>query len=425
MHDIKSIRDNPDAFDRGLARRGLPAITPALLKLDHQRRDVLSRVQGAQERRNALSKQIGELKRQGNAAADGLMAEVNLLKASMATAEGAADQLESELNRHLSDIPNIPSPDVPDGDDESSNVERHRVGTPRVFDFPPRQHFEIGEALELMDFETAVKISGARFVILKGALARLERALGAFMLDLHTKEHGYTEVNPPLLVRDDAAYGTAQLPKFADDLFKIADSHWLIPTSEVPLTNFARETILDETKLPSRYTALTPCFRAEAGAAGRDTRGMIRLHQFMKVELVSITAPERSEAEHERMLRSAEEVLKRLELPFRTMTLCAGDIGFAARKTYDIEVWLPGQEAYREISSCSNCGDFQARRMNARYKKAEEKGTHFVHTLNGSGVAVGRCLVAVLENYQNADGSVTIPEVLQPYMDGLSQIRKN
>ncbi len=422
MHDIKIIRDDPAAFDKGLARRGLAPISATLLELDAQRRDLIVRVQGGQERRNALSKQIGELKRQGNASVEGLMAEVNLLKASMATAENMQQQLEEKLNNFLAELPNIPASDVPEGKDETGNIERHRTGSPRKFDFTPKQHFEIGEALGLMDFETAAKISGARFVILKGALARLERSLGQFMLDLHTKEHGYTEVNPPLLVHSHTAYGTAQLPKFAEDLFKTNNEMWLIPTSEVPLTNLVRESIQDEQKLPQRYTAFTPCFRAEAGAAGKDTRGMVRQHQFMKVELVSITTPEQSEAEHERMLKSAEEVLKRLELPFRTVTLCAGDMGFAARKTYDIEVWLPGQNSYREISSCSNCGDFQARRMNARFKNANSKGTNFVHTLNGSGVAVGRCLIAILENFQNEDGSVTIPQALRPYMDGMTEI---
>ncbi len=422
MHDIKSIRDNPDAFDTGLGRRGLPAISNILLKIDAQRRELLARMQAGQERRNALSKQVGELKRQGGAV-EGLMAEVNLLKASMATGDATIAQIESDLNRHLSEIPNIPAADVPDGADERGNVEKHKIGTPRKFDFTPKQHFEIGEALGLMDFETAVKISGARFVILKGDLARLERALATFMLDLHTKEHGYTEINPPYLVRPHSAFGTGNLPKFADDLFKTNNDMWLIPTAEVPLTNIVREEIVEEQKLPLRFTAWTPCFRAEAGAAGKDTRGMIRVHQFPKVELVSITTPDKSEAEHERMLNSAEEVLKRLNLPFRTITLCTGDMGFASQKTYDIEVWLPGQDMYREISSCSNCGDFQARRMDARFKSGGEKGTQFVHTLNGSGVAVGRCLVAVLENYQNADGSVTIPEVLRPYMGGQSEIR--
>jgi seryl-tRNA synthetase len=452
MHDIKVIRDNPTAFDSGLSRRNLPPMSAQLLELDARRRDIITKVQGAQERRNALSKQIGEVKK-NKGDAEELMAEVNLLKAAMVTADETLAQIEHKLNSLLAELPNIPAPDVPEGKDERGNVELHRVGNPRKFDFTSKQHFEIGEALGLMDFETAAKISGARFVILKGELARLERALGQFMLDLHTKEHGYTEVNPPLLVRNHTMFGTAQLPKFKEDQFAASalttlnaaigakttdidvrrnetgaqeafELYWLIPTSEVPLTNLVRESIQDEKTLPQRYTAFTPCFRAEAGAAGKDTRGMIRQHQFMKVELVSITAPEQSEQEHERMLQSAEEVLKRLELPFRTVTLCTGDMGFAARKTYDIEVWMPGQNAYREISSCSNCGDFQARRMNARFKNAGEKGAHLVHTLNGSGVAVGRCLIAVLENYQNKDGSVSIPQALQPYMGGLREIRQ-
>ena len=424
MHDIKSLRDDPSAFDKGLARRGLPAMSADLLVTEGQARELSTKIQAAQEKRNALSKEIGPLKAKGDPAAEALMAEVNALKASMTSSEVEMAQLQEQLSAKLAQLPNIPADDVPQGQDEHGNVERHKYGTPKIFDFTPKQHFELGEALGLMDFETAAKISGARFVILKGALSQLERALGSFMLDLHTSTHGYTEVTPPLLVRDEAVFGTAQLPKFADDLFCTKDGRWLIPTSEVPLTNIARETIHDDTTLPMRLTAQTPCFRAEAGAAGRDTRGMIRLHQFMKVELVSITTPEQSEAEHERMLGCAETVLKQLGLPFRTITLCTGDMGFSARKTYDIEVWLPGQNAYREISSCSNCGDFQARRMGARFRKAGEKGAQFVHTLNGSGVAVGRCLVAVLENYQNADGSITVPDVLRPYMGGKTKIEK-
>jgi seryl-tRNA synthetase len=424
MHDIKAIRENPAEFDKGLKRRGLDeAVSPGLLKLDEERRSVITNLQTLQEKRNALSKQVGAFKaKKDDASAEKLMAEVNLIKSAMATAENLQQQLEAKLDEFLAQIPNIPADDVPEGTDEADNVEHHKIGTPRKFNFTVKQHFEIGEALELMDFETAAKISGARFVVLKGALAKLERALGQFMLDLHTKEHGYTEVNPPLLVHDDAMFGTAQLPKFEEDQFRAGNNFWLIPTSEVPLTNLVRESIVPEKDLPLRYTAFTPCFRAEAGAAGKDTRGMIRQHQFMKVELVSITTPEQSEKEHEHMLRSAEEVLKRLELPFRTVTLCTGDMGFAARKTYDIEVWLPGQGAYREISSCSNCGDFQARRMKARYKTTDGKGPFLLHTLNGSGVAVGRCLVAILENYQNRDGSVSIPKALQPYMGGKERI---
>jgi seryl-tRNA synthetase len=340
----------------------------------------------------------------------------------MPQAEADAKALDQELSDALAAIPNLPADDVPVGPDEAANVELRTFGEPRKFDFEPNQHFEIGEAFGHMDFETAAKLSGARFIVVKGALARLERALANFMLDLHTGEHGYTEIDPPLLVRDEAMFGTAQLPKFRDDQFAAGDGFWLIPTAEVPLTNLVREAITDEDALPIRVTAFTPCFRAEAGAAGRDTRGMIRQHQFHKVELVSVTTPEQSAAEHERMTQCAEEVLKRLELPFRTVVLSTGDMGFAAAKTYDVEVWLPGQDAYREISSCSTCGDFQARRMKARYRPEGDKNTRFVHTLNGSGVAVGRCLIAVMENYQQADGSIQVPEVLRPYMGGLEAI---
>ena len=350
------------------------------------------------------------------------MAEVAALKERTQALELDERAAGVALDAHLSAFPNLPAADVPDGPDETHNVELRRVGEPRRFGFAPKQHFEIGEGLRLMDFERAAKLSGARFVVLSGALARLERALAAFMLDLHTRTNGYTEVSPPYLVRSETAYGTGNLPKFAEDLFRTTTDYWLIPTAEMPLTNLVADEILDEDRLPLRFTAHTPCFRAEAGAAGKDTRGMIRQHQFAKVELVSIAHPDRSSDEHERMTGCVEEVLRRLELPFRTIVLCAGDMGFAARKTYDIEVWLPGQNGYREISSCSNCGDFQARRMKARFRRKGEKGTQFVHTLNGSGLAVGRTLVAVLENYQNEDGSVTVPTALRPFIDGVALI---
>lgn len=424
MHDIRAIRDDPAAFDGGLARRGLSPQATVLLGLDERRRAAIGKLQAAQERRNAASKEIGAAKAaKDETRAKALMEEVARLKQDMPGFEEEERAVEAELSAALAGIPNIPAADVPDGADETGNVERHRWGTPRQFNFEPKQHFELGEALGLMDFETAAKISGARFVVLKGQLARLERALAQFMLDIHTGEHGYTETNPPLLVREHTAFGTGNLPKFADDLFQTTSGYWLTPTAEVSVTNYVRDEIVDEGKLPLRFTAHTPCFRSEAGSAGKDTRGMIRLHQFMKVELVSVTAPEQSEAEHERMLNAAETILRRLDLPFRTITLCAGDMGFASRKTYDIEVWLPGQNAYREISSCSNCSDFQARRMNARYRPAEERAApRFVHTLNGSGVAVGRCLVALMENYQQADGTIEIPAVLRPYMGGKDRI---
>jgi len=419
--DIKWIRENADAFDAGLARRGLPADAARLVALDQARRDALTAAQEIQARRNALSKQIGQRKGRGEDASD-VMAEVARCKQEQADLEAGAAAADAELQQALALIPNLPAADVPEGRDESANVEVRRWGEPRQFDFAPKEHFELGEALGLMDFERAGKLSGARFVVLLGALARLERALAAFMLDLHTGERGYTEVNPPAMVRDEPMFGTGQLPKFAEDLFRTTDGRWLIPTAEVPLTNLVAGEILDEDRLPLRRTAMTWCFRAEAGAAGKDTRGMIRQHQFTKVELVSITTPEQSCDEHERMTGCAEEVLKRLGLPFRTVVLCTGDMGFSARKTYDIEVWLPGQGRYREISSCSNCGDFQARRMNARCRKKGEKGTRFVYTLNGSGLAVGRTLIAVLENYQNADGSIEVPDALRPYMGGLEVI---
>ena len=423
MHDIKFIRDNPQVFDQGLAKRGLAPQAAILIALDEERRALISRLQALQERRNAASKEIGQAMGKGDKAkAEELKAEVARIKDGMPAEDEALKKGEASLHNALAAIPNLPADDVPVGPDETANVEIRREGRPKGLN-TARQHFEIGEAMGLMDFETAAKLSGARFVVLKGGLARLERALGNFMIDLHTREHGYTEVNPPLIVRDETMFGTAQLPKFAEDQFHTTDGRWLIPTAEVSLTNLVRESVLEEEALPIRVTAWTPCFRAEAGAAGRDTRGMIRQHQFSKVELVSITSPEQSGDEHERMTRCAEEVLKRLDLPYRTLTLSTGDMGFSARKTYDIEVWLPGQNAYREISSCSVCGDFQARRMDARFKPKEGKGPRFVHTLNGSGVAVGRALIAVLENYQNPDGSVTIPEALRPYMNNETTIK--
>jgi seryl-tRNA synthetase len=485
MHDIRAIRDNPEDFDEGLRRRGfLPTegrLAESLVALDERRRAAILALQTAQERRNAVSKQIGvAMGRKDIVAADDYRAEVAGLKATMPELEAAEREAGAALDLELAAIPNLPLADTPDGKDENDNVELRQYGSLPMFpdSFKPKEHFEIGEALGLMDFDVAAKISGARFVVLKGALARLERALEQFMLDLHTAEHGYTEITPPVLVRDAAMFGTAQLPKFESDQFKavrqpargeplevkldmladvqpgasdpdfmekslfgdggarltdrgqaVFDAYmqsrtqgWLIPTAEVPLTNLVRESIVDEKTLPLRFTAGTLCFRAEAGAAGRDTRGMIRQHQFKKVELVSITTPEQSRDEHERMTACAEEVLKRLGLHFRTMALCAGDMGFAAQKTYDIEVWLPGQGRFREISSCSVCGDFQARRMNARTKGAEAKSTRYVHTLNGSGVAVGRALIAVLETYQQPDGSVAVPDVLLPYMGGLTRI---
>jgi len=507
MHDIRFIREHPDAFDRGLARRGLPPEAQRLIALDEERRKKILELETAQARRNAASKEIGEAKKSKNETkAKDLMAEVAALKDSLPAMEAAEKKASKQLDDALAEIPNLPLDDVPDGKDADDNVEHHRFGAQRNYAFAPKQHFELGEALDQMDFEAAAKLSGARFVVLKKGIAQLERALGQFFLDVHTREpHNYVEVSPPLLVRDDVMYGTAQLPKFKNDQFstRISDvdprsfqniafrgmaalafvlkkrpdfikrfssqveegadpnmlpelvlqavreefpsdretynelmkraeelqaeeerNLWLIPTAEVPLTNLVRESILDEAQLPLRYTACTPCFRAEAGAAGKDTRGMIRQHQFTKVELVSITTPEQSKDEHERMLSCAEEVLKRLDLHYRVMTLSAGDMGFAAQKTYDIEVWLPGQNAYREISSCSVCGDFQARRMNARYRTKEGRQVRHVHTLNGSGVAVGRALIAVMETYQQEDGSIAVPEALAPYMGGMKKIEK-
>jgi len=424
MYDIKWIREHPDAFDRGLKRRGLEPLSKKLVALDEKRRAAITKFEQAQARRNAASKEIGDAKKaKDETKASKLMAEVTELKTSMPAMEAEQTTLAAELDKELAQIPNTPLDDVPDGADAGGNVEHHVVGKKRDYAFKPRQHFELGEALGMMDFELAAKLSGARFVVLQKGLARLERALGQFMLDVHTgKEHGYTEVNPPILVRDDVMFGTAQLPKFADDQFRTTNDFWLIPTAEVPLTNLVRESIIEEAQLPMRLTACTPCFRAEAGAAGKDTRGMIRQHQFTKVELVSITTPEKSREEHDRMLACAEEVLKRLELHYRVVTLCTGDMGFAAQKTYDIEVWLPGQNAYREISSCSVCGEFQARRMNARYRSKD--GVRHVHTLNGSGVAVGRALIAVMETYQQENGSIAVPSALAPYMGGTTRIER-
>src|SRR5262249_10389765 len=463
MHDIKWIRDNPDAFDQGLARRGLPGEAKRLIEIDERRRAAIQKAEAALARRNAASREIGAAKKSNEeAAAQALMAEVARLKAEIPALEAEEKKLSKALDDALAQIPNLPLPEVPDGTDPSGNVEHHRFGAKRHYGFAPEQHFDLGEALAQMDFETAGKLSGARFVVLKSGLARLERALGQFMLAVHRTEHGYTEVAPPLLVRDEVMFGTAQLPKFEDDQFQALRTFdlnerlawhdkrfeqeraqtnrttiirdvdeapslhrmWLIPTAEVPLTNLVRESIVDEAALPLRFTAGTPCFRAEAGAAGKDTRGMIRQHQFDKVELVSITAPEQSKDELERMLACAEEVLRRLDLHYRVVTLCTGDMGFAAQKTYDIEVWLPGQNMYREISSCSLCGEFQARRMNARYRAKDGRQVRYLHTLNGSGVAVGRALIAVMETYQQQGGSIAVPDALQSYMGGLKTIER-
>tara|TARA_Y100000588_G_scaffold54083_1_gene51242 strand:- start:1587 stop:2858 length:1272 start_codon:yes stop_codon:yes gene_type:complete len=415
------IREAPDRFDKGLQRRGLAPLSAHILDLDSRRRAAQTALQEMLTRRNAVSRQVGAAKRSGEDA-DALIAEVQSLKDGIADNEASEKALDAELVELLEGLPNLPADDIPDGDGEDDNSEVRVEGEKTAFDFEPKEHFDIGEALEQMDFGAAARLSGARFVVLRGALARLERALAAFMLDLHTQEHGFNEIVTPVLVREEALYGTGQLPKFAEDLYRTADDYWLIPTAEVTLTNMAADGILDEGDLPLRMTAWTQCFRSEAGAAGKDTRGMLRQHQFSKVEMVCVTHPENSDAELERMTGCAEEVLKRLGLPYRVVVLCTGDMGFGARKTYDIEVWLPGQGTYREISSCSNCGDFQARRMKARYRPRGEKGTRFVHTLNGSGLAVGRTMIAVLENYQNADGSVTVPEVLRPYMGGLERI---
>ncbi len=422
MHDIRQIRDNPEAFDAGLARRGLAPAAADIVARDVARRDLLTRMQEAQARRNEASKAIGAAMGKGDhATADALKAEVAALKDTLPALEDDERRLTADLNALLAALPNIPAPEVPEGADEADNVEVLRWGTPPAFTFTPREHADIGPALGL-DFETGAALSGARFTFLRGQMARLHRALAQFMLDMQVGPHGYTECITPLLVRDEAAFGTGQLPKFAEDLFQTTDGRWLIPTAEVSLTNSVREQILTEAAMPLRMTALTPCFRSEAGAAGRDTRGFIRQHQFEKVELVSITRPADSAAEHERMTQCAEAVLQALGLAYRKVLLCSGDMGFTAQKTYDLEVWLPGQQAYREISSCSNCGDFQARRMNARFRPEGAKGTEFVHTLNGSGLAVGRTLVAVLENYQQADGSVDVPPALAPYMGGLTRL---
>ena len=443
MHDIKLIRDNPQAFDAGLARRGLKPMSASLLAIDETRRAAILASEQAQARRNAASKEIGDAKKaKDDARASKLMAEVAELKTTMPALEATAKAADEELAKELAAIPNLPLAEVPEGVDEHGNVQRHVFGKKRDYAFAPKPHDDLGAALGDMDFETAAKLSGARFVVLKKGLARLERALGQFMLNLHVDEHGYTEINPPLLVRNEIMFGTGQLPKFEDDQFWAIKGELLaapdlerlrterlgiIPTAEVALTNLVRESILDEKQLPMRLTALTPCFRAEAGAAGRDTRGMIRQHQFTKVELVSITTPETSKDEHERMLACAEEVLRRLELHYRVMTLCTGDMGFSSQKTYDIEVWMPGQGdggAFREISSCSVCGDFQARRMDARSRGPDGK-PRFVHTLNGSGTALGRALIAVMETYQQEDGSIAVPSALQPYMGGLKVVARD
>ncbi len=422
MFDMKFIRETPDAFDAGLARRGLGPRAGEILALDEEARKFTHTLNELQARRNAASKEIGQAKAKGDEARfNELRAEVDSIKQQIPTAETEKERALGQINEILSGLPNLPADDVPDGEDEDANVEIRKWGKPAQLN-SAKEHFDLGEALGEMDFETAVKMSGSRFVLLKGQLARMERALASFMLDIHTNEFGYTECQPPLLVHDEALYGTGQLPKFAEDQFVTTHGLTLIPTAEVSLTNIVREEILSADALPLRLTAWTPCFRSEAGAAGKDTRGMIRLHQFSKVELVSITTPDQSNAEHERMTECAEEVLKRLELPYRTMVLSTGDMGFSARKTYDIEVWLPGQNRYREISSCSNCGDFQARRMNTRFRAEGEKHTTFVNTLNGSGLAVGRTLVGVLENYQQPDGSIAVPAALQPYMNGAEKI---
>ena len=423
MFDIKWIRENPKAFDDAMLLRGLPPQSQGLLELDEKRRTHISKLQDAQEERNRASKEIGKAKASGDeAAAQAAIAEVAKLKSFLQSGEEVERELSNSLVNALSVLPNIPYPDVPVGEDEADNVEVRVVGEKPELGFEPKEHFELGEALGQMDFDTASKLSGGRFVLLNNGLARLERALGQFMLDLHTGEHGYAEVNPPVLVREEVLYGVGNLPKFEEDLFKTTDGRWMIPTSEAPLTNIVREEIVSSGYLPRRYTALTPCFRAEAGSAGRDTRGMLRQHQFSKVELVSITDAESSTEEHERMLLGAEEVLKRLGLHYRVVTLCTGDLGFSAHKTYDIEVWLPGQNTYREISSCSVCGEFQARRMNARYRVNDDKQLHYCHTLNGSGIAVGRALIAVMENYQNQDGSIRVPQALGQYMGGVTRI---
>ena len=421
MLDLKWIRENPEALDAALARRKAEPLSAAILEQDEKHRALQTELQTAQARRNEAAKEIGKAKAAGEEA-DALIKEVLELKSSVQHMEGQERELAAEMEILLAGIPNILKDDVPDGEDEDQNVEIRKFGDIPSFDFDPKEHYELGTALGMMDFETAAKLSGSRFVVTSGKIARLERALAAFMIDVHTEEKGYLEVSPPTIVRSDALFGTSQLPKFEEDLYKLDTGSYMIPTAEVPLTNLVRESILNEADLPKRFAAHTLCFRSEAGSAGKDTAGMLRQHQFEKVEMVSITTPEQSDAEHERMTACAEDILQRLGLSYRVVVLCSGDTGFGARKTYDIEVWLPGQNTYREISSCSTCGDFQARRMKARYRKEGEKGNHFVHTLNGSGLAVGRTLIAVMENYQQADGSILIPEVLQPYMGGLNRI---
>jgi seryl-tRNA synthetase len=422
MHDIRAIRETPELYEKHWAAKGMPGRSVEILDLDARLRASLTALQAAQAERNESSKKIGQAKaRKDEAEASRLMAHVETLKKTLEEEAERERELGDLLRQALAAMPNLPAEDVPEGADENDNVEVRRWGEPRAI-AAPKDHVDLGEGLSMLDFEAAARMSGSRFVVVRSQLARLERAIGQFMLDLQTTEHGYTEVSPPLLVRDEAVFGTNQLPKFAEDLFRTTDGRWLIPTAEVSLTNLVREQITPQEELPLRLTALTPCFRSEAGASGRDTRGMIRQHQFYKVELVSITAPEQSADEHERMVGCAETVLKRLELPFRTVLLCAGDMGFGASKTFDLEVWIPSEARYREISSCSNCGDFQARRMDARTKAAGEKGTRFVHTLNGSGLAVGRTLVAVMENYQDEGGRIAVPEALRPYMGGLTHV---
>jgi seryl-tRNA synthetase len=422
MHDIRQIRENPESFDAGLARRRVEPVAQTILAIDEQRRAVATRMQEGQSRRNEASKAIGKAMGQGDTeTAEALKAEVAQLKETLPALEAEEKELTAKLQDELARLPNIPVDEVPDGEDESQNVEVGKWGTPGTFAFTPKEHADLGPVLGL-DFETGALISGARFTFLKGQMARLHRALAQFMLDTQTATNGYMECNVPLLVKDDAVFGTGQLPKFSEDLFQTTDGRWMIPTAEVSLTNAVREQILDPEALPLRMTALTPCFRSEAGAAGRDTRGFIRQHQFEKVELVTVCKPDESEAEHERMVAAAEGILQALDLPYRKVLLCAGDMGATARKTFDLEVWLPGQGAYREISSISNCGDYQARRMNARFKPEGSKKTEFVHTLNGSGLAVGRTLVAVLENYQQEDGSVLVPDALKPWMGGIEKL---
>ena len=421
MHDIKFIRENPEAFDAALARRGLAAQSKPIMELDEQKRKLQTQIQEWQSQKNKLAKEIGIAMSQGDKETAETLKQT-IVNSGVEVSEKQMAEADAALKTILETLPNLPADDVPQGTDEHGNKEVRVVGKKPEMNFKPKLHDDLGVALKLMDFDAAAKLSGARFVVLKGALAKMERALASFMLDIHTNEFGYTEHVPPFLVKDNAVYGTGQLPKFSEDLFKTTNGFWLIPTAEVPLTNLVADTIIDEETLPLRMTAYTPCFRSEAGAAGKDTRGMIRQHQFSKVELVSITHPDQSEAEHERMTACAEEILKRLGLHYRVMLLCSGDMGFSARKTYDLEVWMPGQNCFREISSCSNCGDFQARRMKARFKNKATKESQAVHTLNGSGLAIGRTMVAILENYQQADGSIIVPEALRAYMGGVTTI---